>query len=283
MLLVAEKAETSTVDTMLDEISGDSNINVNKEEIKHSETYDIRLQICGKYPTIPDGSYVKIALGFPQGYGPDDEGVTFKLFHRKHNPETDTYTIEEVPCVVTKFGIVATVTSFSPYMVAVVDAEKAVDKTVYASIEGKGGKLTVDDGKIQSIKEGGSYTYTIVPDAGYKIYSVKLNGTEVKDKVNAEGKLTVNYADLQTNNELEIQYISEAAAQRYEAKEDFEIVEPVKIFVQEGTLYESEIITGNGGNGSNLVIIVSIVAAVVVVAAVAIGAVVIVKKKKEED
>ena len=128
-----------------------------------------------------------------------------------------------------------------------------------------------------------SYTYTIVPDAGYKIYSVKLNGTEVKDKVNAEGKLTVNYADLQTNNELEIQYISEAAAQRYEAKEDFEIVEPVKIFVQEGTLYESEIITGNGGNGSNLVIIVSIVAAVVVVAAVAIGAVVIVKKKKEED
>ncbi len=283
MMLVAEKAETSTVDTMLDEISGDSNINVNKEEIEHSETYDIRLQICGKYPTIPDGSYVKIALGFPQEYGPDDEGVTFKLFHRKHDPKTDTYTIEEVPCVVTKFGIVATVTSFSPYMVAVVDAEKAVDKTVYASIEGKGGKLTVDDGKIQSIKEGGSYTYTIVPDAGYKIYSVKLNGTEVKDKVNAEGKLTVNYADLQTNNELEIQYISEAAAQRYEAKEDFEIVEPVKIFVQEGTLYESEIITGNGGNGSNLVIIVSIVAAVVVVAAVAIGAVVIVKKKKEED
>ncbi len=88
---------------------------------------------------------------------------------------------------------------------------------------------------------------------------------------------------MQTNNELEIQYISEAAAQRYEAKEGFEIVEPVKIFVQEGTLYESEIITGNGGNGSNLVIIVSIVAAVVVVAAVAIGAVVIVKKKKNED
>ena len=184
MMLVAEKAETATVNTMLDEISGNDNFNVNKDEIKKSETYDISLQICGKYPKIPDGSYVKIGLGFPEGYGPDDDGVTFKLYHRKHDPKTNTYSIEEVPCVVTRFGIVATVTSFSPYMVAVVDAEKATsDKTILATIDGKGGKLTVEDGKIQTVKEGGSYAYTIKPDDGYQLYTVTLNGKNVTDKV----------------------------------------------------------------------------------------------------
>ena len=226
MMLVAEKASNETVDEMLDGIGGIEGSNVTKDDIHTSETYDITLQMCNKYPKIPDGSYVKIALGFPEGYGPDDEGVTFKLYHRKHLGG-DNYIIEEVPCVVTQFGIVATVTSFSPYMVAVVDADKATDKTVYASIEGKGGKLSVEDGKIRTLKEGESYTYTIQPDKGYQIYSVTLNGVSVLDKI-TDGKLTIGYADLTTNNELVIKYIANEAAARFEEKE---IVEPVKVVV----------------------------------------------------
>ena len=282
MMLVAEKAETATVDTMLDEISGDNNINVNKNEIKKSETYDIALQICGKYPQIPKGSYVKIALGFPDGYGPDDEGVTFKLFHRK-NVGGDNYIIEEVPCVVTRFGIVATVTSFSPYMVAVVDAEKATDKTIYATIDGKGVKLLQEDGEVKSIKEGESCSYTImrdeISDAGYRIYSVKLNGAEVKDRVGTDGKLTLSYADLQANNELEIQYIAEAAAARYETKaaaEGFEKVEPAKIYVQTNELYPVEDIAPDKNNTG---LIVGIIVAVVAVLAAGVVVVLVLKKR----
>ena len=95
MMLVAEKASTDTVNEILDGIGEIEGSQVTKEDIHTSETYDIYLQMCGKYPTISDGSYVKIALGFPENYGPDDEGVTFKLFHRKH-VKGDEYIIEEI-------------------------------------------------------------------------------------------------------------------------------------------------------------------------------------------
>lgn len=276
MMLVAEKAETSTVNTMLDEISGDDKINVNKDEIIKSETYDIALQICGRYPKIPDGSYVKIGLGFPEGYGPDDEGVTFKLYHRKHLGGNN-YIIEEVPCVVTRFGIVATVTSFSPYMVAVVDADKATEKTVYASVDGKGGKLLQEEGQIKSVAEGGSCEYTINPDSGYEIYSVKLNGTEVKERIN-NNKLTFTYAELAANNELEFQYISTAASQRYEAKksEGFETKEPAKIYVQTNELYPVEDIVPDKNNTG---LIVGLVVALVVVVAASVVVVIVLKKR----
>lgn len=216
MMLVAERADTETVDSILDGIGGIEGSNVSKGDVKSSETYDIYLQMCGKYPTIPDGSYVKIALGFPEGYGPKDEGVTFKLYHRKHI-QGDEYIIEEVPCVVTQFGIVACVTSFSPYMVAVVDADKVTDKITYASIEGKGGTLTNEDGRIISFKKGDTHTYTINPDKGYLIYSVTLNGVNVLDRV-VNGKLTLGYDDLDMNNQLVIQYISTEAASRIQQK-----------------------------------------------------------------
>lgn len=223
MMLVAEKASTDTVNEILNGIGEIEGSQVTKEDIHTSETYDIYLQMCGKYPTISDGSYVKIALGFPENYGPDDEGVTFKLFHRKH-VKGDEYIIEEIPCVVTKFGIVATVTSFSPYMVAVVDADKAAEKNIYASIEGKGGKLSLKDGKIKSLSEGESCTYTIKPDEGYQIYSVTLNGVDVTANVTGD-KLTLDYADLEANNELVIQYIADAAKARIQEKLDNKDIE----------------------------------------------------------
>lgn len=314
MMLIAERADDQTVDTMLDEISSNISSDLGIEKSK-TETYDISLQMCNKYPQIPDGSYIKMALGFPEGYGPDDVGVTFKLFHRKHvvnNDGTEEYIIEEIPCVVTPFGIVATVTSFSPYMVAVVDADKVTDKTVYASIEGKGGKLTKDDGQIRTLKETDdpatawddtTYTYTIQPDAGYQIYSVKLNGVEVKDKVVA-GELTVNYADVKMNNELVIQYIADDAATRIQQKltdnvidEQVE-VEKFVVAVEDQPVYSNDPLpktddeanvpgdTGNNGNNgqpdneSNATAIVITVVCSVIALAALIAAVVVISKSK---
>ncbi len=282
MMLVVNDTRKETVDAMHDEITANPEINVTKDDIISSQTYDIQLSICGRVPKIPDGSYVKISLGFPEGYGPEDEGVTFKLFHRKHVKD-DEYIIEEVPCVVTKFGIVATVTSFSPYMVAVVPEEKATTKTVYASIDGNGGKLTKEDGQIQTVKKGKSYTYSIAPDAGYKLYSVTLNGKSVIDRV-VNGKLTLTYDELTRNNELEIQFISNEAAERYEEKG---IVDPVKVVVSADnktsdiyTFVEGEVFP----EPTNVGVIIGIsIAVVVVIAAAAVISVLLIKKRNSQQ
>ncbi len=232
------------------------------------------MSICGKFAKIPNGSYVKIALGFPEGFGPEDEGVTFKIYHYKRNSAGVIESVEEIPCVVTQFGIVATVQSFSPFMVAVVPAEKDTAKTIFASVEGKGGKLNNSDGQIQSVTEGGSYTYTIKPDEGYSVYSVTLNGKEVKDKITEEGKLSLSYADLSANNELEIKYISDEALSRYEAKDGFELVNPVRIVVPVGGFTD-------GGNGVNVALIVGCVVAAVVVVCAVVATVVLIKRKSK--
>ncbi|MDE6850187.1 MAG: transglutaminase domain-containing protein, partial [Clostridia bacterium] len=276
MMLVAERADTSTVDAMLDGIGDIEGSNVTKNDIKTSETYDIFLQMCNMTPTIPDGSYVKIALGFPQGYGPDDEGVTFKIYHRKHVKD-DEYIIEEVPCVVTQFGIVACVNSFSPYMVAVVDKEFATTKNVYASIEGNGGKLTQKDGRIQMLSEGESYTYTIQPDEGYRLYTVTLNGVDVQDQI-VDGKLTVNYNDLSSDNHLVIQYISNEAYDRIQNKIANNIIE--EDVVVNATKYVVSLPTDTSGqNNYTAAIVIAVIVGVLAVAA-AVTVIVVIRKKK---
>lgn len=281
MMLVAEKANTETVDAMLDGIHNNNDINLSKQDIKSSETYDIMLQMCNKYPKIPNGSYVKIALGFPEGYGPNDEGVTFKLFHRKQI-SADNYIIEEIPCVVTQFGIVATVTSFSPYMVAVVDSDKVTDKSIFASIEGNGRKLSKDDGKIVSLKQGESHTYTIDPDEGYKIYSVTLNGKDITKKVNEKGELTLGYNDIDTNNQLVIQYIADEAAARIQKKIDDNIISEVvavEKYVINVPVGQSGNITAPQGLAPAIIAII-VVCTIVAVAAIVTVTIVLVRKKK---
>lgn len=245
MLLVVDSVNKDTQDAMLNEIDKNGDINIKQEDIKKSETYDIDLQICGQYASIPNGSYVKIALGFPQGYGPEDEGVTFKLFHYKHDKQGNYLGVEEIPCVITKLGLVATVSSFSPYMVAAVPADKASDnKTVYASINGRGGKLSKEDGAVKTLKPGENCTYDIKPDSGYMVYSVTLNGKDITNKVTAEGKLELSNSELESSNEIEIKYIAIEAAHRLTEK-DTEIIEPVKVAVS--VKGEAESIPGTGG------------------------------------
>ncbi len=245
MLLVVDSVNKDTQDAMLNEIDKNGDINIKQEDIKKSETYDIDLQICGQYASIPNGSYVKIALGFPDGYGPEDEGVTFKLFHYKHDKQGNYLGVEEIPCVITKLGLVATVSSFSPYMVAAVPADKASDnKTVYASINGRGGKLSKEDGAVKTLKPGENCTYDIKPDSGYMVYSVTLNGKDITNKVTAEGKLELSNSELESSNEIEIKYIAIEAAHRLTEK-DTEIIEPVKVAVS--VKGEAEIIPGTGG------------------------------------
>ena len=291
MMLVVNKPSEEEKDTMNKLLDEDNTLNVNQEDIKSAETYEIDLQICGAIAKIPNESYVKIALGFPEGckFEDVDEGVTFKIYHYKRSADgKQIIGVEEIPCVVTKFGIVATVQSFSPFMVVAVDADKATTKNVYASVDGNGGKLNNEDGKIHTLNEGESYTYTIVPDKGYMIYSVTLNNKIVTDNV-VNGKLTLSYDQLDANNELEIKYIANAAALRYNEKN---IVEPVKVIVGidgnasvvEGTGGKIELDTSglnNNGGNKNVGIIVGIVVGVVVVLAAGAAVCIILLKKRQ--
>ena len=282
MMLVVENVSDATKNEMLNGIKDIKDSNVTRDDIKKSETYDIDLQHCGRYATIPDGSYVKISLGFPEGYGPESEGVTFKIYHRKH-VQGDEYIIEEVPCVVTKLGIVATVKSFSPYMIAAVDAAKvSSDKYIYATVVGRGGKLSNEDGEIKTVKEGGNVSFAITPDEGYQIYKVTLNDKVITDKV-VNGQLSLTYAELDSNSEIEIQYIANAAAQRLaeKAEQGVVVVDPVKVYVPVEDRFKNYNTSGNPGGKNNVGLIVGIV---VVVAVLAIGgaavAFVVIRKKQ---
>ena len=281
MMLVVNDVRPETEKAILDGIDAGDN-GIKKTDIQKSQTYDINLQMCGKIAKIPDKSYVRLALGFPEGYGPDDEGVTFKIFHRKHI-ESDRYEIEEIPCVVTKFGIVVTVNSFSPYTVVVVPEDKVKTRTITASIDGKGGTLGKDDGMVRSIAENDSYTYTLTPAAGYQIYKVLLNGKDVTDKVSSDDRLKVEYGDLEINNELEIKYISDDAKIRYAANN---IVDPVKVIIPIGTDLFGSVPTASPelpAKSSNVGLILGLILGGVALIVAAVAIFFIFKKKKTSD
>lgn len=282
MMLVVDSVSDATKNEMLNGIADIKDSDVTREDIRKSETYDIDLQHCGRYSSIPDGSYVKISLGFPEGLGPESEGVTYKIYHRKH-VQGDEYIIEEIPCVVTKLGIVATVKSFSPYMVAAVDASKATsDKYIYATVVGRGGKLSLEDGEIKTVKEGQTVSFAITPDEGYRIYKLTLNDADITDKV-VNGTLTLAYAELDGNSEIEIQYIANAAAQRLaeKAEQGVVAVDPVKVYVPVADKYKNYNTLDDAPGGKNNVglIVAIIVIAVVLVGGTAIAFVVIRKRK----
>lgn len=281
MMLVVNEVTPETEQAIMNEIDAGNN-GIKKSDIEKSQTYDINLQVCSKIAKVPDGSFVRLSLGFPEGYGPNDEGVTFKIFHRKHKGG-GVYEIEEIPCVVTKFGIVVTVNSFSPYTVVVVPEEKATTKNIAASIDGKGGTLSMEEGRVRPVAENGSCSYDLTPDSGYQLYKVTLNGKDITDKVQ-QNRLTVEYADLATNNELEIKYIAAEAKTRYEEKK---IVDVAKVVIPVGTdIYASAGMSpapAKPGESSNAGLIVGIVLGVVIIASAAVVAFLVVKKKKEQN
>ena len=299
MMLVVESVDEKTENEILNGIAGIENSNVTREDIKKSETYDIDLQHCGKYTSIPDGARVKISLGFPEGmsYESLGEGVAFKIYHRKHIKD-DEYIIEELPCVVTPLGIIVSTRNFSPYMVAAVDASKiSSDKYIYAAVDGRGGKLSGEDDEIKTVKEGETVSFAIAPDEGYQLYKVTLNDKDITDKV-VDGTLTLTYAELDSNNEVEIQYIANAAVKRL-AEKEIEVIEPVKVVVS--TDGKSEKVEGTGGTvdisrfeipddnngdkkpGNTALIIACVAIAVVVVLGGSLAFVIIKKRRAYAD
>ena len=235
MLVVNEpskKEQSDMKDALLSQSSG---LNLEEKDIKASSTYQIDLQMCGLVQKVPDGSYMKVGFGFPEGYGPDDEGVTFTVYHYRRDKDGVIIGVDTVPCVITEYGIMATVTSFSPFMICAVDSSKvSAVKGIYAYVNGDGG--SIDNKDITEVSDGQSVTYTLSANGGYVFDCALLNGEDISDKVSGN-KLTLTYADLEKGNELEIVYVAERV-KTYRENNNLQIARP-KYVVKASDLIEA--------------------------------------------
>lgn len=205
------------------------------QEIKSSQTYDISLNVCKKY-VVKTGHRLRVALGFPAGYGPEDAGVTFKAYHFIRNDKNEVVGVEEIPCVVTQYGLIITCDSFSPYMIAVTDDDgtQNKEKAVIAT-SSKGGKITnasSEKGNIITLAENETKTITIKADNDYEIESVVVCGKTI-DITNKETmEITVNYNEVtNTNNIIDVNFVSKAVAAK-DVERGETVVQPKDIPVE---------------------------------------------------
>ncbi len=197
--------KTELENKVKDEIEGNSEI---------TGTYEISMNICKNIASIPDGSYVKLSFGFPAGYGPEDEGVEFEVYHFDKNGNVK----EKIPCVITKFGLTVTVHDFSPFVIV---AHENADKNAGARgietiVNGKGGTVTTASNKpVNFVENGGSITYTLTPDSDkYQVEYVMLNDSKIEVSGNT---VTLNYEQLKKSNTLVVGYAAKSVIQAEEA------------------------------------------------------------------
>ncbi|MDY2902498.1 MAG: hypothetical protein SOU07_03550 [Bacilli bacterium] len=189
---------------------------INENEILESSTYELDLHVCGGVTKIPEGSYVKVAFGFPEGYSAKDKGVTFKVYHFKKDVlgNIDPSLTEEIDCVVTEYGIIVVVSDFSPFMVVAVK-ETTDYKNIYVTSSSTHGKIqgtiyandsTSKINSISKITKDSKFVYQIIPDDGYTVDYVTLNGNIIKVEDNC---IELSYNDIEKDNELIIHYLAD--------------------------------------------------------------------------
>ena len=76
MLVATKKGETQQMNDLLKDEMG-----VQSDDVVASSTYEIDLQLCGVVRKVPNGSYMQVSFGFPEGYDASDAGTTFKIYH----------------------------------------------------------------------------------------------------------------------------------------------------------------------------------------------------------
>ncbi len=177
------------------------------QELITSETYNITLNVCKQY-VVKTGHRLRLSLGFPAGYGPEDAGVTFKAYHFKRDAQGNVTGVEEIPCVVTPYGLIVTCDSFSPFAVAVVEndgTQVAQEKSLIVSAS-EGGVITGanrNQGNIVTLKENETATLSVEADEGYEIETLTVCG-EIIDMSQMASKeamdVTVSYNDIKDGN-----------------------------------------------------------------------------------
>ena len=174
LMLVVEDSSPREANELTDQVESEMG-----EDVLTALTYNINLTLCKKqWANLGDGMSVRIQLGFPVGYGPEDAGVTFKAYHFIKDSNGNIEGVEEIPCVITPYGLLITVSSFSPFAICAVKADETVpaEKTV-ALISEVGGKVTsAGKNSTFTIKPGETVTVSVSADKGYLIDTVEASG-----------------------------------------------------------------------------------------------------------
>ena len=274
LMLVASKPNSQQEQKMDEVLKNETG--VKQEEIMSSATYEINLQICGVVQKVPNGSYMQVAFGFPEGYSPDDAGTTFKIYHYKHDDKGNITGVEEIPVIVTEYGLIARVESFSPFtIVQLKNSSAAVQESktanIYAYVNGETGGTITAAGKSGISQVSDKITYDITPDKDYAVAYVRLNGKVINPEYYKNGKLTLKRSDVESSNTLEVSFKSKEFIDDYAKK---------GVSISYGTQSE---FTPGGKSGNVAGIVIGCCVAVVAVVAVALTVWFVLKKKKEQE
>lgn len=205
-------AQTDSMNNMLNqELSGD--------KMLKSETYNIKLNTCNQN-VVSVGDSIRLSVGFPVGYGPDDAGVTFKAYHFKRDKSGVIIGMEEVPCTVTRYGLVIQCKSFSPFaIVAVKEDETTVNKNKSLVIStSQGGLVAGADAGILTLQDGESKELTITADEGYVIDTVAAGGKYIEIVDRKTMKVKVDSKEVKDGDIVEVKFAAQSVVQKEEER-----------------------------------------------------------------
>lgn len=204
-------------------------------QVLKSETYDISLSIC-KMQVAHTGDSIRISLGFPEGYGPDDEGVTFKAYHFMRNGAGEITGVEEIGCAVTQYGLIITCKSFSPFAVVAVKEDESsenLSRTVVLS-SSAGGAISGES--VFTLEEGQSRTVTVNARDGYRLEKVNLAGVDQKLTDNKSMTLEIKYSDLkERTNIVDVSFVSETVFQKESARGESPVIPMIRLMKEPDT------------------------------------------------
>ena len=216
LVLVATSPTHAQTDTM-NEMIDDKLADIGAEALS-STTYNINLTVC-KSQVVSAGDGVRVSLGFPDGYGPEDAGVTFKAYHFIKNDMGEITGIEEIPCIITPYGLLVTCKSFSPFAVVAVagEEEKSADKTVILSSTA-GGSIDGADSTF-TLSKGESVTLTVKADSDHCIDAVVVDGEYQTVSDNKTAAVTVSYEDISGSTCIvDAQFVAKSVVEKEEQR-----------------------------------------------------------------
>lgn len=191
------------------------NQQLSDDKLLKSETYNIKLSTCNQN-IVSVGDSIRLSVGFPVGYGPDDAGVTFKAYHFKRDKSGVIIGMEEVPCTVTRYGLVILCKSFSPFAIVAVKEENGQvkrEKSLVISTT-QGGSVAGADAGILTLSEGETRELTIQADDGYVIDTVVAGGKYIEIADQKTMKVKVDCEKVKDGDIVEVQFAAKSVIQK---------------------------------------------------------------------
>lgn len=272
MVLVATKPNEDKAEELKETLTGgEGGLGALGEaaDLDNAEYYNINLTVC-KSQIVSTGQAVRVTLGFPAGYGPEDKGTTFKVYHFNEDGS-----VNEIPCVITEYGLVVYCDSFSPFAIVPIKIDKAeelkeagkiseevvkelenTNKTVMFSNE-EGGKIeAVGDVETKNsgtavVSENGKVQITIQAEEGYDIDTVTVGNVDYDVTEQTKDKLVLELPYVQLNDGTTI-VDAEFVAEKVREKEVEAGATVVKPTVTTHSYDESGVCTDCGAYKDNL-------------------------------